>query len=244
MIEQKTCLECGTQACDYTDLNAPEFCISEALTEETIQKVRALYDDEENRKVSIISASVEKDFYCKYTRVAEIIEFARRMGYQKLGIATCVGLIRESRTLAKILRKHGFTVYGVVCKVGSFPKSSLGVDQNSRMDAAGDPIPETADVAGSQAADGRNAETTFGRVSNVSDGPGPIMCNPIMQAELLNAWDTDLNIVMGLCVGHDSLFYKYSDALVTTLVAKDRVLAHNPAGALYQANGYYRKLLR
>ena len=51
-------------------------------------------------------------------------------------------------------------------------------------------------------------------------------------------------MVMGLCVGHDSLFYKYSDALVTTLVTKDRVLGHNPVAALYQANAYYKRLLQ
>lgn len=66
------------------------------------------------------------------------------------------------------------------------------------------------------------------------------MCNPIAQALLLNEQHTDFNIALGLCVGHDSLFYKYSDALVTTLIAKDRVLAHNPAGALYCAEGYFR----
>lgn len=73
---------------------------------------------------------------------------------------------------------------------------------------------------------------------------GKNMCNPIMQAKLLNEEKTDLNIVMGLCVGHDSLFYKYSNALCTTLVTKDRVLAHNPVAALYQANAYYSKLLK
>ena len=70
------------------------------------------------------------------------------------------------------------------------------------------------------------------------------MCNPIMQAEVLNKEGTDLNIVIGLCVGHDSLFYKHSDALCTTLVTKDRVLAHNPVAALYQADKYYSKLLK
>ena len=45
--------------------------------------------------------------------------------------------------------------------------------------------------------------------------------------------------MMGLCVGHDSLFYKYSEAITTTLVTKDRVLVHNPAAALYAADGYY-----
>ena len=65
------------------------------------------------------------------------------------------------------------------------------------------------------------------------------MCNPILQAELLNQQHTEFNIALGLCVGHDSLLYRYSEALVTTLVVKDRVLAHNPAGALYCADGYY-----
>ena len=68
------------------------------------------------------------------------------------------------------------------------------------------------------------------------------MCNPIMQAEVLNAAETDLNVVMGLCVGHDSLFYKHSHAPATTLVVKDRVLIHNPVMALYTADGYYSHL--
>ncbi len=70
---------------------------------------------------------------------------------------------------------------------------------------------------------------------------GAAMCNPIMQARLLNEVKTDLNVVIGLCVGHDSLFYKYSDAYVTTLVTKDRVTGNNPAAALYTANSYYKK---
>lgn len=69
------------------------------------------------------------------------------------------------------------------------------------------------------------------------------MCNPIFQAKLLNRQQTEFNIALGLCVGHDSLLYKYSEALVTTLIAKDRVLAHNPAGALYCADGYYKNKL-
>lgn len=69
------------------------------------------------------------------------------------------------------------------------------------------------------------------------------MCNPIFQATLLNEQETEFNIVLGLCLGHDSLFYKHSKALVTTLVVKDRVLAHNPAGALYCAEGFYRNKL-
>lgn len=70
---------------------------------------------------------------------------------------------------------------------------------------------------------------------------GAAMCNPILQALLLNEAHTDLNVVIGLCVGHDSLFYKYSDAYVTTLVTKDRVTGNNPVAALYTAESYYKK---
>ena len=67
------------------------------------------------------------------------------------------------------------------------------------------------------------------------------MCNPIAQAQLLNRANTQFNICLGLCVGHDSLFYKYCDAPVTTLVAKDRVTGNNPAAAIYCVHSYFSK---
>ncbi|RJP32118.1 MAG: DUF1847 domain-containing protein [Candidatus Omnitrophota bacterium] len=60
-----------------------------------------------------------------------------------------------------------------------------------------------------------------------------ITCNPAGQAEILNRAGTDLNILCGLCVGHDAIFGMVSHAPVTTLIVKDRVLAHNPIGAVY-----------
>ena len=74
----------------------------------------------------------------------------------------------------------------------------------------------------------------------VRPGTFETICNPIAQAEFLNEQETEFNIMVGLCVGHDSMFYKYSEAMVTTLIAKDRVLAHNPAGALYCSEGYFK----
>jgi uncharacterized metal-binding protein len=64
-----------------------------------------------------------------------------------------------------------------------------------------------------------------------------------MQARLLNEDKTELNLMLGLCVGHDSLFFKHSDAPVTVFAVKDRVLAHNPLGALYLSEGYYQNKL-
>jgi uncharacterized metal-binding protein len=68
------------------------------------------------------------------------------------------------------------------------------------------------------------------------------MCNPIAQAFVLNEEKTEFNIVMGLCVGHDSLFLKYSNAPCTVLAAKDRLLGHNPLAAIYTIDSYYRSL--
>jgi len=68
-------------------------------------------------------------------------------------------------------------------------------------------------------------------------------CNPIGQAELLNDAGTGLNILVGLCVGHDSLFLRHSAAPVTVLVAKDRVTGHNAAATLYLYQNY-RKVPR
>jgi len=73
----------------------------------------------------------------------------------------------------------------------------------------------------------------------ISSENNEVMCNPAGQAQLLNEAKTQLNVICGLCVGHDAIFSKVSDAPVTTLIAKDRVLAHNPAGAIYSR--YIRK---
>ena len=67
-------------------------------------------------------------------------------------------------------------------------------------------------------------------------------CNPIAQARLLNAAQSDMNVIVGLCVGHDMLLAKHSAAPVTTLVVKDRVTGHNPVSVLYGQNFYYKRL--
>lgn len=68
-----------------------------------------------------------------------------------------------------------------------------------------------------------------------------VMCNPIGQALLMNEEKTDFNVLLGLCVGHDTLAIKYMEAPCTVLAVKDRVTGHNPLAAIYMANGYYNK---
>jgi uncharacterized metal-binding protein len=76
----------------------------------------------------------------------------------------------------------------------------------------------------------------------IQQGGHESICNPILQAKMLERHGTELNVIIGLCVGHDSLFMKHSSAPVTTLITKDRVLGHNPAAALYTCGFYYKRL--
>jgi len=60
-----------------------------------------------------------------------------------------------------------------------------------------------------------------------------VACNPHGQASVLNDAETDLNVMVGLCMGMDCLFARASEAPVTSLFVRDRSLANNPVAALY-----------
>jgi len=132
------------------------------------------------------------------------------MGYQKLGVAFCIGLAQEAATLCAILEQN-FDVSSVCCKLCGIDKAYFGLERLHAGAVADEPKSEA-------------------------------MCNPVGQAHILNKERTDLNIILGLCIGHDTVFTEYSEAPVTTLAVKDRVLAHNPLGAVY--SNYYRSKLR
>lgn len=76
----------------------------------------------------------------------------------------------------------------------------------------------------------------------IFQGRDEAMCNPIFQAMLLNAENTDFNVLLGLCVGHDALFFQHATAPTTVLAVKDRVTGHNPLAAVYLIDSYYRKI--
>ena len=91
---------------------------------------------------------------------------------------------------------------------------------------------------------GRNDKALIGLSPDqkiLAGQPEPV-CNPIAQAYVLNAAATDFNVIVGLCVGHDSLFLKYAAAPCTVLAAKDRLLGHNPLAAIYNIDSYYKAL--
>jgi uncharacterized metal-binding protein len=142
------------------------------------------------------------------TRIQEISEFAQKMGYKRLGLAFCLGLVKEAATVEEILEAHGFEVVSVLCKAGRALKEIIGIKDEEK----------------------------------VYRGTDEAMCNPIYQAKLLNHEKAEFNILIGLCVGHDSLFFKYAEAPTTVLAVKDRVTGHNPLAAIYLSETYYRKV--
>ena len=143
-------------------------------------------------------------------RIQEIIEFAHKMNYRRLGFAFCMGLRKEATVVEKLLTGAGFEVVSTLCKVGRTPKEKIGVRDEQKI-----------------------------RIGSFES-----MCNPIAQAYLVNDAETDFNVMLGLCVGHDSLFLKYAEAPCTVLAAKDRLLGHNPLAAIYNIDSYYRALNR
>jgi uncharacterized metal-binding protein len=204
------CTLCGVKACTHepNTKKLPSFCPM-ALEFEQLAAVERIYvEDEELRKLACESARTEAAGYCRSTRIQEIMDFARRIGAIRLGIAHCVGLIEEARIAREIFLSNGFKVDALCCKVGSIEKEKLGLKDEEK----------------------------------VHPGHFEALCNPVAQAALLAKAGTQLNVVIGLCVGHDSLFFKHSHAPVTVLVAKDRVLGHNPVAALYTSHSYYRRL--
>ena len=79
------------------------------------------------------------------------------------------------------------------------------------------------------------------KLEKIKPGKFEAMCNPKMQAEIMNKAETEFNFVVGLCVGHDMVFTMNSKAPVSSIITKDRVLANNPAGVVYSR--YWRRKL-
>ena len=228
MVENRypQCAHCLTRTCENRGSKMsdgapsleklPGFCPMK-LMPEVFAEAAAEYNKPAVREFARL-ASVQ-EFQCferlpdgiraKLPRIEELIQFARKCSYKKLGIAHCGGLMKEAGILTDILEKNGFEVVSVQCKAGCVPKEEIGIQADEK-------------ILGPE-----NWET---------------MCNPIAQAMIVNRAQVDMAVMLGLCIGHDTLFIKYCDVPLTVLAVKDRVLAHNPLAALYHSDSYYRRL--
>jgi uncharacterized metal-binding protein len=193
------CVKCTVLRCrsKEKDKKVPVFCPTEkypGLVKETVEKLMLPENQAINKGwdgyMSKIMDTQKPRENLSWTRVDEIMEYARIREMTRLGIATCGELLPESKLLSDILENNGFDVVSVICLCGETNPQDVGIPRNK-------------------------------------------ICNPIMQAEVLNRERTELNIMMGLCLGHDILFLRHCNAETTPLVVKDRALGHNPVAALY-----------
>jgi uncharacterized metal-binding protein len=197
-----TVLRCGSREKDKA---VPWSCPTERYPD-LVKETKEKYLLPKNRAVisgwlglmsKILDPKKPKEKF-SWTRVDEIMEYAKLRGMTRIGIATCYALLPESKLLSDILERNGFDVVSVSCLCGEVNPQDMGV-------------------------------------------PGPVFCNPIMQAEVLNREKTELNLMVGLCVGHDILFLRHCTAETSPLVVKDRALGHNPVAALYLSqNPFYQ----
>ncbi|MCP4344500.1 MAG: DUF1847 domain-containing protein [Desulfobacterales bacterium] len=221
--EITTCAKCPYKTLDRLCIKengkAPSFCPTMNRTE-LAEKCMKEYESPDINEFTRQATIQEADGYLNRelgyehlrplkSRIEEVIEFAHKMNYKRLGLAFCIGLNKEAGIIEKIFSANSFTIISVACKVGRIPKEKIGIRDDQKLFIG-------------------NSES---------------MCNPVLQAEILNDENTELNILLGLCVGHDSLFIKYGKAPCTVLAVKDRLLCHNPLAAVYNIDSYYRSLM-
>lgn len=197
------CAECQGKYCREGDFTkAPKDCPSLGTTREGIM---AQYQGEELEWARKGAGAGDINFPHQ-TRVEEIMDFAHRMGYKKLGLAFCIGLSKEAAIVSKIFRANGFQVESTCCKIGSVPKSMLGC------------APEEGVMENGK------------------------MCHPIGQAETLDKGGCELNVILGLCVGHDTLFLRHSKAPVTVLATKEWTCNHDALAPVRASDGEFKRV--
>jgi uncharacterized metal-binding protein len=220
MSNQPRCAKCPRALCGSLPMDEidpdilPEFCPMRT-SRDTIRRCVEIYQGEIS-EIYVPATITEGEAYetvrgtnmAVRPRVKELIEFAKLVGAQTIGIAFCAGLRDEAGRVTDVLERQGLSVASVMCKCGGIEKERLGVDKQYKIGN-----PEEFEAA----------------------------CNPVLQAELLNEAGTDINVIVGLCIGHDMIFTMRSQAPVTTLIVKDRLLGHNPVMALY--SGYHKGVI-
>ncbi len=220
--EMPSCARCSfnreDRICRKEDGKSPSFCPTvnkTAVVAKALSKLQNPEVFEFAKQASIQEGEGYGDKALGYSqvkpvkpRIMEIIEFAHKMNYKRLGFAFCSGLAKEAKVVENLLSSKGFEIVSSICKVGRSPKETLDIQDDQK----------------------------------VHIGCFEPMCNPIAQAFILNEAKTEFNVMLGLCVGHDSLFLKYAEAPCTIFAVKDRLLGHNPLAAIYTLDGYYRSL--
>jgi uncharacterized metal-binding protein len=178
----------------------------------------------------------------EYNR-SEILEFARQASRQE---AACYANRHERPYVMQPTKTRIVEIYEFA---GKMNYKRLGLAFCMGLAKEADIVADILDERGFEVVSvlckaGRTSKDRIGLndEEKIYQGTDEAMCNPIFQAKLLNHAKTEFNILLGLCVGHDSIFFKYAEAPTTVLAVKDRVTGHNPLAAIYLSDTYYKKI--
>jgi uncharacterized metal-binding protein len=127
--ETKTiqCHQCKDNEClaQYPQ-GIPEYCQAQRFLD-LIEESKRQYLEPDAERFHLAAAKVLKRGGYDWSRVQQSIEFARELGAQKVGLAVCVGLIREGREFARFLDRAGFQVISVACMMGGLKPRETGI---------------------------------------------------------------------------------------------------------------------
>jgi len=218
------CAKCPGPVCySAAFMKGPENCPTK-IEADVIEKAMSRYHDPQFAEFARVSSIVEAEAYTRVpwapqtvspatTRLEEIINLAKKMGYKKLGVAFCLGLMNEAKILIPILENRGFDVISVCCKLGGIAKEEIGVKDEEkivpgRYESMCNPI--------AQAEIFNKEKTDFNIVVGLCVGHDALF---LKSAEAL----TTVFVVKDRLLGHNPVAVLYqSSAYYRRLLAKDQ----------------------
>ncbi|RLB68113.1 MAG: metal-binding protein [Deltaproteobacteria bacterium] len=219
----------------FSDCARCPFAIAERLCRTPNGKAPAFCPTRDLSQLTQASLKIYKqDKYAEFARQASIQE-ADGYADKDLGYARVRPAKTRIEEIAEFANKMNFRRLGLAFCVGLRREAKIVADIYS------DKGFEVVSVICKTGCSDKNLIGLNDEQKIVPNEP-EAMCNPAVQALVLNNAETDFNILLGLCVGHDSIFLKEADAPCTVLAVKDRVLGHNPLAAVYNIDSYYRSL--
>ncbi len=212
------CAYCDKQACRGTkSLEGPDNCPTKTRAG-VVKKTKSRYHE---------------PGLAEFARMASVVEGAAYTRVPWAGTQT--PLTTRLEEIIRLSKKMGYHKLGLAFCIGLSNEAKV---LTSLLDNAGFKVVSVCCKTGGIPKE----EIGIKDREKINPGQHESMCNPIAQAEILNKEKCDFNVMLGLCVGHDSLFLKHARAMTTVFAVKDRLLGHNPLAAIYLSQSYYRRL--
>lgn len=122
-MKKMDCTKCNTKACRTTNS-----CHSQKFDAEDL---KSRYHLQDNQKIIQAAARlVDNGRAGTLSRLQEIIEFAKSMNFQRIGIAYCYGMEGDALLITQILRESEFIIFPVSCTTGGFKQSEVNEQSN------------------------------------------------------------------------------------------------------------------